>query len=571
MTVRLRRGLPREPGGEDWPPAPASPFAAAAEAVDAATASVETADAVAVSSADVAVSASTSDDAALEGASATSAGHDSVARGTSDAGVELQEAPVRRGLPRESGGEPWPAAATALVAVRAGEGPGTVADPAPEPDTTPVAGPFTDDSTAEAAASPASAPESKAPKRAPSKAVRWAAVLASALALVLVIVAASRWLLSLDGVASFVERYPGTTPSAQRAGIEVRMITGDHAVTAGAIGAELGLGPGAISGADLRTLDDAKLNSRLGHLHVFGRVTPQDKLRLVGMLQSQGEVVAMTGDAVNDAAAIKQADIGVAMGSGSEVTKQAAKLVLTDDNFSTLVHAVELGRVVYDKIISYLRFQMSQLFSMIFLFLAASAFAINDGIAMFPGMVLFLNFFITLFAVLAIAGDPTPPGIMDRPPRDPAKGVTNPASISEWLLYGVTIFIVSLVPLVWGPDAPSPTAPSASMTMVYIVVGFATVLSALLMRRAPESGLLPPISSAAKMLVWPVLLLVATTEFGFLQNALGTVSLTGWQWLECIALLLPVLAVVEAHKWWLRRRAQAAKAPKPTREPVVTD
>ncbi len=358
---------------------------------------------------------------------------------------------------------------------------------------------------------------------------------------------------------------------AQRAGIEVRMITGDHAVTAGAIGAELGLGPGAISGADLRTLDDAKLNSRLGHLHVFGRVTPQDKLRLVGMLQSQGEVVAMTGDAVNDAAAIKQADIGVAMGSGSEVTKQAAKLVLTDDNFSTLVHAVELGRVVYDKIISYLRFQMSQLFSMIFLFLAASAFAINDGIAMFPGMVLFLNFFITLFAVLAIAGDPTPPGIMDRPPRDPAKGVTNPASISEWLLYGVTIFIVSLVPLVWGPDAPSPTAPSASMTMVYIVVGFATVLSALLMRRAPESGLLPPISSAAKMLVWPVLLLVATTEFGFLQNALGTVSLTGWQWLECIALLLPVLAVVEAHKWWLRRRARAAEAPKPAREPVVTD
>ncbi|WP_353807745.1 cation-translocating P-type ATPase [Agromyces sp. SYSU T00194] len=356
---------------------------------------------------------------------------------------------------------------------------------------------------------------------------------------------------------------------AQRAGIEVRMITGDHAVTAGAIGAELGLGPGAISGADLRKLNDAQLNSRLGHLHVFGRVTPQDKLRLVGMLQQQGEVVAMTGDAVNDAAAIKQADIGVAMGSGSEVTKQAAKLVLTDDNFSTLVHAVELGRVVYDKIVSYLRFQMSQLFSMIFLFLAASAFAINEGVAMFPGMVLFLNFFITLFAVLAIAADPTPPGIMDRPPRDPRKGVANPASIFEWLLYGFAIFVVSLVPLVWGPDDPSPTAPSASMTMVYIVVGLATVLSALLMRRAPESGLLPPIASAAKILVWPVLLLVATTEFGFLQEMLGTVSLTGWEWLECVALLVPVVAVVEAHKWWMRHRLRAALAPKPVREPVA--
>ncbi|GAA3180212.1 hypothetical protein GCM10020255_073870 [Rhodococcus baikonurensis] len=123
--------------------------------------------------------------------------------------------------------------------------------------------------------------------------------------------------------------------TAHRAGIEVRMITGDHAITAAAIGAELGLGLGAVGGAELQAMTDDELSAALPNLHVFGRVTPQDKLRLVDVMQSGGAVVAMTGDAVNDAAALKKADIGVAMGSGSEVTKQAGKMVLTDDNFGT--------------------------------------------------------------------------------------------------------------------------------------------------------------------------------------------------------------------------------------------
>ena len=150
------------------------------------------------------------------------------------------------------------------------------------------------------------------------------------------------------------------------------MITGDHAVTAQAIGASLGLGPGAISGAELRKLSDDELRQRLPGLHVFGRVSPEDKLRLARTMQEGGMIVAMTGDAVNDAAALKQADIGVAMGSGSEVTKQAARMILTDDNFGTLVHAVEIGRRVYDKIVSYVRYQMTQLLALIFLFLAAT-------------------------------------------------------------------------------------------------------------------------------------------------------------------------------------------------------
>ena len=125
------------------------------------------------------------------------------------------------------------------------------------------------------------------------------------------------------------------------AGIDVRMITGDHAITAQAIGESLGLGPGAISGAELGELSDEELKARLPQLHVFGRVTPQDKLRLARLMQEQGLIVAMTGDAVNDAAALKQADIGVAMGSGSEVTKQAGA---DDPHRRQLRHARQRGR-----------------------------------------------------------------------------------------------------------------------------------------------------------------------------------------------------------------------------------
>ena len=143
------------------------------------------------------------------------------------------------------------------------------------------------------------------------------------------------------------------------AGIDVRMITGDHTVTARAIADELGLGSGVITGTELQHLPDPEVIDRLPELHVFGRVAPEDKLRLARLMQESGEVVAMTGDAVNDAAALKQADIGVAMGSGSEVSKQAAKIVLTDDNFATLVRAVDLGRDIYRRISTYIRLQLT--------------------------------------------------------------------------------------------------------------------------------------------------------------------------------------------------------------------
>ena len=239
----------------------------------------------------------------------------------------------------------------------------------------------------------------------------------------------------------------GAVDVALRAGIDVRMITGDHAITAKAIGETLGLGPGAISGAELQAMSDEELARRLPELHVFGRVSPEDKLRLARLMQQQGLIVAMTGDAVNDAAALKQADIGVAMGSGSEVSKQAARMILTDDNFGTLVHAVELGRTIYAKVVSYIRYQMSQLLALVLLFLAATAFDINNGVAMTPLMVLFLNFFIAVFPVIVIMLDPGDPEVMHRPPRDPNVPITNRAAISA-------LGVVRLGPLPLCPGAP---------------------------------------------------------------------------------------------------------------------
>jgi Ca2+-transporting ATPase len=384
--------------------------------------------------------------------------------------------------------------------------------------------------------------------------------------------------LSFVGLAGIIDplrsEAKAAVVTALAAGIDVRMITGDHAVTAQAIGQDLGLGPGAISGAELQALSDDELKEQLPGLHVFGRVTPEDKLRLARAMQEQGMIVAMTGDAVNDAAALKQADIGVAMGSGSEVTKQAARMVLTDDNFGTLVHAVEIGRRVYDKIVSYVRYQMTQLLALVFLFLAATVFNVNEGVAMTPTMVLYLLFFATAVGVVVIAVDPGDPDVMHRPPRDPGVPITNRGAVIMWVAYALVLFLAAFAPLVLGPDEPSPKHASVSVTMTFVVMGLGTAANAVVNRRDPTSGLTPPILKAMAIALVTVVMVLLATQLATLQKALATTSLTPRQWLVCAGLAAVLPVVVELGKLFRRRRlpqpaaalsADVAVAPKRAR------
>jgi P-type Ca2+ transporter type 2C len=233
-------------------------------------------------------------------------------------------------------------------------------------------------------------------------------------------------------------------------------------------------------------------------------------------------------------------------------------MVLTDDNFGTLVHAVELGRSIYGKVVSYIRYQMTQLLALVLLFVTATAFNINSGVAMTPLMVLFLNFFVAIFPVVVIMLDPADPAIMRRPPRDPKVPVTNLPAVTRWVGYGAVLFVAALIPLIAGPDDPSVDSASASMTMCYVVVGLGTIFSGLVMRRDPTSGLTQPILSAVKWLTIPAGLLVLSTELDFLQHGLLTQSLSGLQWLACIGLALVLPAVVEVDKWIRRRRLHPA-------------
>jgi Ca2+-transporting ATPase len=262
----------------------------------------------------------------------------------------------------------------------------------------------------------------------------------------------------------------------------------------------------------------------------------------------------MTGDAVNDAAALKQADIGVAMGSGSEVTKQAGRMILTDDNFGTLVNAVEIGRKVYEKVVSYVRYQMTQLLSLVFLFIAATAFNINEGVAMTPLMILYLLVFATASGVVVIAVDPGAPDVMHRPPRDPKVTITNRGAVTLWVIYAATLFVGAVIPLVAGPDSPKTDVPTASLTMTFVVMGLGTIFNAITNRRDPASGLAAPVLKALGISLFPFTMLVLATQLPGLQKGLLTTDLTGKEWLACFGLAALLPLVVETSKWIRRRR-----------------
>jgi Ca2+-transporting ATPase len=349
---------------------------------------------------------------------------------------------------------------------------------------------------------------------------------------------------------------------ALRAGVDVRMITGDHTITARAIADELHLGPGVITGTDLAHLSDENVVEQLPNLHVFGRVAPEDKVRLARLMQEDGQVVAMTGDAVNDAAALKQADIGVAMGSGSEVTKQAAKIILTDDNFATLVHAVALGRDIYRRISSYVKLQLTILSSVLQLMLLATILNINGGVALFPMMLLFCKLFVVVTVVIGFIVDVPDPGVMQRPPRKPGTRIATRAQLVRWLVSGFIVAASALAVLSWGPDEPSTEFASVSMTMAFAIVAMSAVNMGLVMRREREPVWSSPIFPYLGWIILGWTLTWAAVELNMLQRLLQTTSLTGAQWLLVLGLSLLAPGVVAIDKEiQLRRLDREATAP----------
>ena len=201
---------------------------------------------------------------------------------------------------------------------------------------------------------------------------------------------------------------------------------------------------------------------------------------------------------------------------------------------------------------------MGQLISLILLFLAASIFNVNEGMALTPIQVLVINFAVAIFAVFVILLDPEPAGLMQRPPRDVTKGIANRSNIFRWLIYGGALFIAAFLPLVIFGDQLVPGEASDPVTMTYIVLGLGTIGTAVAMRRDPEPGFTAPWGKAIPLIIWPIVILVASTELGFLQNWIDTTELDGTQWLISIGLALFSVLVVEVDKVFRRRRLAAA-------------
>jgi P-type Ca2+ transporter type 2C len=339
------------------------------------------------------------------------------------------------------------------------------------------------------------------------------------------------------------------------AGIRVRMITGDHATTAAAIGSELGIQGRALTGAEFASISDEKLRDELGSIGVIARVAPEDKVRLVRLLQERGEVVAMTGDGVNDAPALKAADIGVAMGiTGTEVSKGAAVMILTDDNFSTIVKAVEHGRKLYDNLLKYVRFQMATLVGFLALFIGAGIFDIANGIPLTPVAILWLNFAIDAPIAIALGFDKPTEGLMKRKPRPVAAPIL---SRMQWIRLTVLGLLMAAGALLVRDQGGAEYDQVVGYTMMLTTLTFFHVFAGLSAR--DEFG---TIFSRASLPGWAqlrlyglaVILAILATELGFFQRILDTVPLTRDQWLICIGVASSLLVVEEATKFVLRRR-----------------
>jgi len=357
----------------------------------------------------------------------------------------------------------------------------------------------------------------------------------------------------------------------RQAGIRTVMITGDQEVTAAEIGRQLGLDRDpkgrpmrTALGRELAGLDAAGWRAIVAEVGVFARVSPEHKLRIVESLQADGEVVAMTGDGVNDAPALKQADIGVAMGiKGTEVAKEAADMVVTDDNFATIVGAVEQGRVIYANILRFVHYLFScNLAEILVVFIALM---IGWPLPLEALQILWLNVITDVFPALALALEPSAPDVMNRPPRDPREPLMTPRFV--WLIAweGLLLSAVTLLAF-WGGMRWYGTESLGlrhAETLAFMTLALAEVFHAFNARSPRRSAFTAQLFTNGWLwaaVVLCVLLQVAAVYWPFLHVVLHTTPLTGADWSLVLACALAPVGVVEMVKFSKRVSGQPSAA-----------
>jgi Ca2+-transporting ATPase len=346
---------------------------------------------------------------------------------------------------------------------------------------------------------------------------------------------------------------------AQAAHIRVRMVTGDDMVTGAAIAQQLGIEGEAILGADFAAMDEAERLERIDDIGVVGRVAPEHKVLLVDTLKKKDDLVAMTGDGVNDAPSIKAAHIGIAMGSGTEVAKNAARMILTDDDFATIVAAVGEGRKLYDNLMKYVRFVLISLVAFVLTFLGATVLNIAAGQPFSPAQVLWIHFFVSAPFGVALGLDNATPGLMRLRPRPSTESiVTKGVQITSGLV-GLYMAIALDALIYFGKEHYGTTVIGSSMGL--------TAFSLMLVVAAYESRSLTLSSFTFEtfdnvrmnwIAVAELLLAVMVTQMDVFNRLLGTTPLRNGQFGLALASAVLLLGLWEGGKLIARRR-QAAR------------
>ena len=358
-----------------------------------------------------------------------------------------------------------------------------------------------------------------------------------------------------DGVAEAVA-------SCRRAGITVMMITGDHPATAASIAGRLGVGTGAppVTGREMEDLDDATLAARLRDSGVAARVTPEDKLRIVRLLQDSGEVVAITGDGVNDAPALRAASIGVAMGrSGTAVAREASDIVLTDDNFVTIVEAVRQGRVTFSAIRKATFFLLTTGVASL---LSVSINLVTEQPLLFlPVQLLFINVVTNGLQDIALAFEPPEGDELLRPPRRRQEGLLSRTLWLRTAVVGAWMAGAILVTFRWALERGQPQAQARTLALtLFVMLNFWLVLGA----RADNRSLFAMNPLENRLLIGSaigaLLSYVGVTQWSATDDLLGLVSLSPAEWIACFVAGASVLAIIELDKAvrWLGRRPRRA-------------